>query len=392
MHYPKNVSMIYLDYAASTPLCPQAREAMLAHLDDEQGYGNMASGHLLGHKARVAVERARGQVAQLLSAPTESIVWTSGATEANNLAIKGIAQAYRKQGRHLITGQTEHKAVLESCQFLETVGFEVTYLPPCNTGSVSPEQLAHALREDTVLVSLMHVNNETGCIQDIAGYAAVLQDHPAFLHVDAAQSAGKIPIDVSALPLDLLSLSAHKFYGPQGVGALYVSPESRVRLQPLLHGGGQERGWRAGTVPTHQVVGMGAAAEVAAQQMGDDWMQAEACAAALLHGLKSIAGVHLNRPGYAVPHIINMSVAAVDGEALLASLSEVALSSGSACNTAFMEPSHVLAAMGVAPQMAHAAIRISLGRQTDLKQIQLALDHLKTVITDLRALSPLVSL
>lgn len=382
---------IYLDYMATTPADPQVIEAMLSVLGPNADFGNPASAsHAYGYAAKEHVEKARQQVASAIVAQAREIIWTSGATESNNLALQGAAHFYQRRGKHIITLATEHKAVLDVMAFLASEGFEITTLKPMANGLMDLAALDAALRPDTLLVSVMWVNNETGVIQDLPAIAAKVKAKGALLHVDAAQAVGKVAIDVSQLPVDLLSLSAHKVYGPKGVGALYVRREPRVRLQPLLYGGGHEQGLRSGTLAVHQVVGMGAAYALAQQNLAQEVARIAELRDRLLQGLLALGGVHENTDAFArVPHCLNLFFEAVDGEALLVSLREVAVSSGSACNSANPEPSHVLLAMGHSRLRAHNSLRLSLGRYTTAAQIDQVIAHFATELARLRAASPL---
>ncbi|PCD00874.1 IscS subfamily cysteine desulfurase [Halopseudomonas pelagia] len=377
---------IYLDYAATTPVDPKVAEKMLACLTLDGNFANPASrSHVYGWRAEEAVENARRQVADLVGADPREIIWTSGATESDNLAIKGVAHARAARGRHIITSQIEHKAVLDSCHQLEREGFEVTYLKPGADGVITPEQLRAALREDTVLVSLMHVNNEVGTINDIAVLGAVAHAGGALMHVDAAQSTGKLPIDLRNLPVDLMSFCAHKTYGPKGIGALFVRRDPQLKLEALIHGGGHERGMRSGTLATHQIVGMGESFALAAQLMEADNQRIAQLRDRLLAGLAELPDVSLNGSAeQRVPHNLNLAFAGVDGELLLLALKDLALSSGSACNSASVEPSFVLRAMGVPDPLAHSSLRLSLGRFTTQDDIDQAATMLCQVVTRLR--------
>jgi cysteine desulfurase len=377
---------IYLDYAATTPVDPRVAEKMVACLTLDGNFANPASrSHVYGWRAEEAVEHARRQVADLVGADPREIVWTSGATESDNLAIKGVAHARAQRGRHIITSQIEHKAVLDSCQQLEREGFEVTYLKPGLDGLITPEQLRAALREDTILVSLMHVNNEIGTINDIAALGAVARAGGALMHVDAAQSTGKLPIDLLQLPVDLMSFCAHKTYGPKGIGALFVRRDPQLKLEALIHGGGHERGMRSGTLATHQIVGMGECFALAAQELDDDNQRISQLRDQLLRGLESLPDVTLNGCAQQrVPHNLNLAFAGVDGELLLLALKDLALSSGSACNSASVEPSFVLRAIGTPDALAHASLRVSLGRFSTPEEIDQAAQILSQVVTRLR--------
>tara|TARA_R110000796_G_scaffold6819_2_gene23974 strand:+ start:2530 stop:3684 length:1155 start_codon:yes stop_codon:yes gene_type:complete len=377
---------IYLDYAATTPVDPQVAEKMMACLTLDGNFANPASrSHLYGWKAEEAVEMARRQVADLVGADPRELVWTSGATESDNLAIKGVAHALADQGRHIITSKIEHKAVLDSCHQLEREGFEVTYLQPGAEGIISPEQLEAALRDDTVLVSLMHVNNELGTVNDIAALGAVAHAHKVLFHVDAAQSTGKLSIDLKALPVDFMSFSAHKTYGPKGIGALFVRRGLPLRLEAQIHGGGHERGMRSGTLATHQIVGMGEAFALAGSLMLAEVQRISALRDALMAGLAELDGVTLNGSADArVPHNLNLAFAGVDGELLLLALKDLALSSGSACTSAAVEPSYVLRAIGLSDELAHSSIRLSLGRFSSEQDVARAAEVICLVVNRLR--------
>ncbi|GAA0795348.1 IscS subfamily cysteine desulfurase [Marinobacterium sediminicola] len=382
---------IYLDYAATTPVDPRVAEKMVQCLTPDGNFGNPASrSHLFGWKAEEAVETARRQVADLLGADPREIVWTSGATESDNLAIKGVAHFYSKKGKHIITSKIEHKAVLDPCRQLEREGFEVTYLEPDANGLITPEQVAAALREDTILVSLMHVNNEIGTVTDIAAIGEITREKGVLFHVDAAQSAGKLPINMDEMKVDLMSVCAHKIYGPKGVGALYVRRKPRVRLEALIHGGGHERGMRSGTLPTHQIVGMGEAFRIAGEEMAAETTRLETLRERLWAGVKDMEEVHLNGSGeQRVPGILNISFAFVEGESLLMSIKDLAVSSGSACTSASLEPSYVLRALGLNDELAHSSIRFSLGRFTTEEEVDYAIEQVRNAVEKLRELSPL---
>ncbi|UAW98963.1 IscS subfamily cysteine desulfurase [Halopseudomonas nanhaiensis] len=377
---------IYLDYAATTPVDPRVAEKMMGCLTLDGNFANPASrSHIYGWKAEEAVEAARRQVADLVGADPREIVWTSGATESNNLAIKGAAHALASRGRHLVTSRIEHKAVLDSCRQLEREGFEVTYLDPGPDGIVTPEALRDALREDTVVVTLMHVNNEIGTVHDLAALGAVVREHGALFHVDAAQSTGKLGIDLQALQVDMMSFSAHKTYGPKGVGALYVRRTLDVRPQALIHGGGHERGMRSGTLPTHQIVGMGEAFALAGTSMHDECDRIAGLNRRFMEGLRMLEGVELNGSATErVPHNLNLAFAGVDGELLLLSLKDLALSTGSACTSAAVEPSYVLRGIGLSDERAHGSLRISLGRFTSADEVDEAACILCDVVGRLR--------
>lgn len=380
---------IYLDYSATTPVDERVVQAMLPWL--AQQFGNPASrSHAWGWDAEEAVEQARAQVAALIHADPREIIWTSGATESDNLAIKGVAEFHAARGRHIVTARTEHKAVLDACHALEQRGFEVSYLDVDEHGLLDPQVLKAALRPDTILVSVMLVNNEIGVIQDIAALAAVCREQDVLFHTDAAQATGKIAIDVNALDVDLMSLSAHKTYGPKGVGALYVRRKPRVRLSAQIHGGGHERGMRSGTLPTHQIVGMGHAYALAARLMDEEVPHIRALRDRLWDGLKDLPDVYLNgHVDHRVANTLNFSVAHVEGEALLMSIPELAVSTGSACTSASLEPSYVLRALGRSDPLAHSSLRLTLGRYTTQEQVDRAVQLLRAQIARLRELSPL---
>jgi len=378
---------VYLDYAATTPVDPRVAHAMSDCLTLDGNFGNPASrSHLIGWKAEEAVEMARRNVADLVKCDPREIIWTSGATESDNLALKGVAHASRERGRHIVTSCIEHKAVLDSVKQLEMEGFEITRLRPDSNGIVSAEQVRDALREDSILVSLMHANNEIGVLNDIEAIGKVTREHGVLLHVDAAQSAGKLPIDLSALAVDLMSFSAHKVYGPKGVGALYVRRSPQVRIEAQMHGGGHERGMRSGTLATHQAVGMGEAFRLAALTLDSEAAHLRVLRARLLHGLEKLDGVHLNgHPERHVPGIVNLSFEGVDGESLLLSLRELAVSSGSACMSATMEPSFVLRGIGLPDALAQSALRISFGRFSTAADIDIAIASLHEAVPRLRS-------
>ena len=380
---------IYLDYAATTPLDPKVAERMAGCLTLDGLFANPASAHAPGRAARAAVEEARAQVAALVNASPLEIVFTSGATEADNLAIKGVAHFERQHGRHIITSRIEHKAVLDACKQLEKEGFEITWLKPDAEGLIPPEAVQAALRSDTILVSIMHANNELGTVNDIGAIGRLLKGHGARFHVDAAQSAGKIPIDLKVLNVDLMSFSAHKVYGPKGIGALYVRREPRVNLEPLIHGGGHERGLRSGTLATHQIVGMGEAFRLAREALPAEAPRLTALREHLWRGLKGIDGVLLNgHPTQRLPNILNVSFPGVEGESLLYACESLAVSSGSACNSATQEPSYVLRAMGRDDQLAGASLRFSLGRYTTEAEVD---EAIATVSREYRRLSGLAA-
>ncbi|MEJ2061155.1 MAG: IscS subfamily cysteine desulfurase [Gammaproteobacteria bacterium] len=382
---------IYLDYAATTPVDERVAERMWGYLTRSGEYGNPASrSHAFGWKAEEAVEAARAEIAALIGADAKEIVFTSGATESDNLALKGAAHFYQKKGKHLVTVKTEHKAVLDTCRQLEREGYEVTYLDPQPDGLVDLGALESALREDTVLVSVMHVNNEMGVIQDIAAIGELTRSRGILFHVDAAQSAGKVPIDLSQLNVDLLSLSGHKVYGPKGIGALYVRRKPRVRLEAQMHGGGHERGMRSGTLATHQIVGMGEAFRIAREEMGTEAERIRMLRNRLHAGLNDLEEVYLNgHPEHHVPGILNLSFNFVEGESLIMALKDIAVSSGSACTSASLEPSYVLRALGRDDELAHSSIRFSIGRYTTVEEIDYTIDHVRRAVLKLRELSPL---
>ncbi|XEI31549.1 IscS subfamily cysteine desulfurase [Aeromonas veronii] len=382
---------IYLDYSATCPVDPRVAEKMMQCLTMDGLFGNPASrSHRFGWQAEEAVDLARNQVAELIGADPREIVFTSGATESNNLAIKGVAHFYASKGKHLITSKTEHKAVLDTCRQLEREGFEVTYLEPMPNGLFTLEMIENAMRDDTILVSLMHVNNEIGVIQDIKGLGELCRSRKILLHVDAAQSVGKIEIDVEAMKIDLLSLSAHKIYGPKGIGALYVRRKPRVRIEAQMHGGGHERGMRSGTLPTHQIVGMGEAFRIAKEEMVSEGERVMALRQRLWDGLKDIEAVYLNGDlEHRVSGNLNVSFAYVEGESLIMALKDLAVSSGSACTSASLEPSYVLRALGLNDELAHSSIRFSIGRFTTEEEIDYAIKLIRDSIGRLREMSPL---
>jgi len=382
---------IYFDYSATTPVDPRVAEKMADCLTNDGNFGNPASrSHAYGWEAEAAVEEARGQIAGLLNADPREIVWTSGATEANNLAIKGCAHFNQKKGKHVITSKIEHKAVLDTCRQLEREGFEVTYLDPDSDGIIQPEAVAEAIREDTTVVSLMHVNNEIGTINDIAAIGEICRERKVFFHVDAAQSAGKISIDMDAMKVDMMSLSAHKIYGPKGIGALYVRRKPRVRIEAQMHGGGHERGMRSGTLATHQIVGMGEAFRVAQEEMVEENKRILALRNRFWDGLSNMEEVQVNGSlTQRVAGNLNISFAYVEGESLIMALKDLAVSSGSACTSASLEPSYVLRALGLDDEQAHSSIRFSIGRFTTEEEIDFAIEKICDAVEKLRALSPL---
>ena len=382
---------IYFDYSATTPVDKRVATKMCDCLTTEGNFGNPASSsHEFGWKAEEAVDQARKDVADLINANPKEIVFTSGATESDNLAIKGIAHFYKKNGKHIVTCKTEHKAVLDTCRQLEREGYEVTYLDPEDNGLIDLDKLKAALRDDTILVSIMHVNNEIGVIQDIKAIGEITRERKIMFHVDAAQSAGKVPIDMDDLKVDLMSFSAHKIYGPKGIGALYVSRKPRVRLEAQMHGGGHERGMRSGTLATHQIVGMGEAFRLAKEEMAADNERIRMLRDRLLKGLSSIEETYINGDmEQRVPHNLNISFNFVEGESLIMALKELAVSSGSACTSASLEPSYVLRALGRNDELAHSSIRFSLGRFTTEEEIDFAVAKINDNIGKLRELSPL---
>ena len=382
---------IYFDYSATTPVDKRVAEKICDCLTTEGNFGNPASSsHEFGWKAEDAVNQARKDVADLINANPKEIVFTSGATESDNLAIKGIAHFYHKKGKHIVTCKTEHKAVLDTCRQLEREGYEVTYLDPEDTGLIDLDKLKAALRDDTILVSIMHVNNEIGVIQDIKAIGEITRERKIMFHVDAAQSAGKVPIDMDDLKVDLMSFSAHKIYGPKGIGALYVSRKPRVRLEAQMHGGGHERGMRSGTLATHQIVGMGEAFRLAKEEMAADNERIRMLRDRLLQGLEHIEETYVNGDlEQRIPHNLNISFNFVEGESLIMALKELAVSSGSACTSASLEPSYVLRALGRNDELAHSSIRFSLGRFTTEEEIDFAVGKINDNIGKLRELSPL---
>ena len=382
---------IYLDYASTTPVDPAVADRMVEFLTPSGHFGNPASrSHMFGWQAEAAVEDARVEVANLIGADPREIVWTSGATEANNLAIKGCAQFNTRKGKHIITSKIEHKAVLDTCRQLEREGFEITYLNPDENGLIQPQAVADALRDDTTVVSIMHVNNELGTLNDIAAIGKLCRENKVFFHVDAAQSAGKTPIDVEAMQVDMMSFSAHKIYGPKGIGALYVRRKPRVRIEAQMHGGGHERGMRSGTLPTHQIVGMGAAFKLGAELLADESARIATLRKRLWDGVSDMQEVYLNGSEQQhVPGIINISFAYVEGESLIMALRDLAVSSGSACTSASLEPSYVLRALGLNDEMAHSSIRFSIGRYTSEQDVDDAIAKVRHAVEKLRELSPL---
>jgi cysteine desulfurase len=380
---------IYMDYSATTPVDPRVAQKMIPYLTEM--FGNPASrSHSFGWDADDAVETARQQVAALVNADPKEIVWTSGATESNNLAIKGAANFYSAKGKHLITVKTEHKAVLDTMRELERQGFSVTYLSPLENGLLDLDALKAAIRSDTILISVMHVNNEIGVIQDIVAIGNLCRDKGIVFHVDAAQSTGKVEIDLEKLPVDLMSFSAHKTYGPKGIGALYVRRKPRVRIEAQMHGGGHERGMRSGTLATHQIVGMGEAFRIAKEEMATENMRILALRNKLLNGLQEIEEAYVNGDLLQrVPHNLNVSFNYVEGESLMMAVKNLAVSSGSACTSASLEPSYVLKAIGREDELAHSSIRFSVGRYTTEEDVDYAVELIKSKVGQLRDLSPL---
>jgi cysteine desulfurase len=383
---------IYLDYSSTTPVDPRVAEAMMDCLRLEGNFGNPASrSHMYGWQAEEAVETARGNVASLVNADPREIVWTSGATESNNLAIKGVAGFYGNKGKHIVTSKIEHKAVLDACRQLERDGFEVTYLDPeAGTGLIQPAMVEAALRDDTILVSLMHVNNEIGTITDIAAIGEITRARGILFHVDAAQSTGKIDIDLDAMKVDLMSFCAHKTYGPKGVGALFVRRKPRVRLEAQIHGGGHERGMRSGTLATHQLVGMGEAFRIAKEEMHAEQDRLRGLRDRLWAGFKDLEQVFVNGSmEQRIAGNLNVSFNLVEGESLIMALKDLAVSSGSACTSASLEPSYVLRALGLTDELAHSSIRFTMGRFTTEADIDYVIGHAKDAVNRLRDLSPL---
>lgn len=383
-HFP-----IYMDYSATSPCDPRVVDAMIPWLREH--FGNPASrSHAWGWEADAAVEKARGQVAALIGADPREIVWTSGATESDNLALKGAAHFYKARGKHIITVKTEHKAVLDTCRELERQGFDVTYLDVRADGLLNLDALKAAIRPDTILVSVMLVNNEIGVIQDIPAIGTLCRERGVVFHVDAAQATGRVDIDLATLPVDLMSLTAHKTYGPKGIGALYVRRKPRVRLEAQMHGGGHERGLRSGTLPTHQCVGMGEAYAIASAEMHEENRRIRALHERMLNGLKDMEEVFLNgHAGKRVPHNLNMSFNFVEGESLIMGIKGLAVSSGSACTSASLEPSYVLRALGRSDELAHSSLRMTIGRWTTEEEIDYAVATIRGTVDRLRDLSPL---
>ncbi len=382
---------IYMDYSATTPVDPRVAEKMCSCLTTDGVFGNPASrSHAFGWDAEVAADKARTQVAELVNADPKEIVWTSGATESDNLAIKGAAHFYSKKGKHIVTCKTEHKAVLDTCRQLEREGFEVTYLDPEPSGLIDLEKFQAALRDDTVLVSIMHANNEIGVIQDIETMGNMTRERKIIFHVDAAQSAGKVPMDLQQLNVDLMSFSAHKIYGPKGIGALYVQRKPRVRLEAQMHGGGHERGMRSGTLPVHQIVGMGEAFRIAGEEMATENERILALRQRLWNGMRDMEQVFLNGDEeQRLAGNLNASFAFVEGESLIMALKDLAVSSGSACTSSSLEPSYVLRALGREDELAHSSIRFTLGRFSTQEEVDHAISIIGAQVKRLRELSPL---
>jgi len=382
---------IYMDYASTTPVDPRVAKKISDHLTLDGNFGNPASrSHKFGWKAEESVEEARSHVANLVGCDPREIVWTSGATEADNLAIKGIANFYQSKGKHIITSKIEHKAVLDPCRQLERDGFEVTYLEPNEGGLITDEAILDAIREDTILVSIMHINNELGTINDLESIGKITREKGIFFHVDAAQSTGKIPIDLSTLPVDLMSFSAHKTYGPKGVGALFVRRKPRVRIEAQIHGGGHERGMRSGTLATHQIVGMGEAFRIAKEEMDQDVKKIQSLHKKFYDSVSKIEEIYVNGDmNNKVSNILNISFAYVEGESLIMALKDIAVSSGSACTSASLEPSYVLRALGRKDELASSSIRFSFGRFTTEEDVDYTLSLINHAVDRLRELSPL---
>lgn len=380
---------VYLDYAATTPVDKRVAEKMIPYLTET--FGNPASNsHAFGWEAEEAVEKARADIAALINADPKEIVFTSGATESDNLAIKGAANFYKTKGKHLITVKTEHKAVLDTMRELERQGFEVTYLGVQENGLIDLEELKAAIRDDTILISVMWANNEIGVVQDIPAIGEICRERKIVFHVDAAQACGKVPVDVEAAKIDLLSMSAHKVYGPKGIGALYVRRKPRVRLEAQMHGGGHERGFRSGTLPTHQIVGMGEAFRIAKEELEQDMAHYRKLRDIFLKGIEGIEEVYVNGDiEHRAPNNLNVSFNFVEGESLIMAVKELAVSSGSACTSASLEPSYVLRALGRNDELAHSSLRITFGRMTTEEEVQFAAELIKSKIGKLRELSPL---
>ena len=382
---------IYLDYAATCPVDPRVAQKMMEYLTLDGVFGNPASrSHKFGWQAEEAVDVARNHIADLIGADSREIVFTSGATESDNLAIKGVAHFYQTKGKHIITCKTEHKAVSDTCRQLEREGFEVTYLEPQSDGLIDLDALKNAMRDDTILVSIMHVNNEIGVIQDIAAIGELCRARKILFHVDATQSVGKLPINLEELKVDLMSMSSHKLYGPKGIGALYVRRKPRVRLEAIIHGGGHERGMRSGTLPVHQIVGMGEAYRICKEEMASEMPRLTALRDRLYNGLKDIEETYVNGSmEHRLGSNLNISFNYVEGESLMMALRDIAVSSGSACTSASLEPSYVLRALGLNDELAHSSIRFTLGRWTTEEEIDYTINLVKSAVQKLRELSPL---
>ncbi|MGD9152240.1 MAG: IscS subfamily cysteine desulfurase [Gammaproteobacteria bacterium] len=382
---------IYLDYAATTPVDPRVAEKMMQCMMPDGVFGNPAStSHSFGWDASELVEKARKQVADLINADPREIIWTSGATEADNLAIKGAADFYSRKGKHIITSKTEHKAVLDTCKYLAKEGYDVTFLTPEPSGLIDLQKLQDAIRDDTILISIMHVNNEIGVVQDIAAIGEIARKKEIIFHVDAAQSIGKLPIDLQKLKVDLMSFSGHKIYGPKGIGALYIRRQPRVRLTTQIHGGGHERGFRSGTLATHQIVGIGEAFRIAKDEMAEETQRFTKLRERLWEGIKQIEAIHLNTDlVHSAPHILNVSFHYIEGESLILAIKDIAVSTGSACTSASLEPSYVLRALGLSDELAHSSIRFAVGRFTTEEEIDYTVRLVQNAVQKLRDMSPL---
>jgi cysteine desulfurase len=382
---------IYLDYSSTTPVDPQVAQKMSECLTNDGNFGNPASrSHSFGWQAEESIENARCQIAELIKADSREIVWTSGATESNNLAIKGAAHFYSKKGKHIITSTIEHKAVLDTCRQLEREGYEITYVKPDSNGLTQPSEIQSAIREDTILVSVMHANNEIGVINNIKEIGEITRSKNIIFHVDGAQTVGKIPVNLQDLKVDLLSISAHKMYGPKGIGALYVRRKPRIRIEAQIHGGGHERGMRSGTLPTHQIVGFGEAASIAQKNMSQENERLQKLRMRLWDGFRNIEEVYLNgHPDFRLPGALNVSFNFVEGESLIMALKDLAISSGSACTSASLEPSYVLRALGRSDELAHSSLRFSVGRFTTEEDVDFAIEKVTLAVERLRELSPL---
>lgn len=382
---------IYLDYSSTTPVDPQVAQKMSECLTNDGNFGNPASrSHSFGWQAEESIENARCQIAELIKADSREIVWTSGATESNNLAIKGAAHFYSKKGKHIITSTIEHKAVLDTCRQLEREGYDITYVKPDSNGLTQPSEIQSAIREDTILVSVMHANNEIGVINNIKEIGEITRSKNIIFHVDGAQTVGKIPVNLQDLKVDLLSISAHKMYGPKGIGALYVRRKPRIRIEAQIHGGGHERGMRSGTLPTHQIVGFGEAASIAQKNMSQENERLQKLRMRLWDGFRNIEEVYLNgHPDFRLPGALNVSFNFVEGESLIMALKDLAISSGSACTSASLEPSYVLRALGRSDELAHSSLRFSVGRFTTEEDVDFAIEKVTFAVERLRELSPL---